>query len=60
LVQLNKDYFRENIFTPQNILKETDLQGGVLNYSGVEHLRMVEPLVNPDAKKTKWYKSILP
>jgi hypothetical protein len=60
LVQLSNNYFRESIFTPHNILKEMDLQGGVLNYSGVELLRMVECLENPEAKNKKQYKSILP
>jgi hypothetical protein len=36
------------------------LQCGVLNYFGVELLRMVERLENPDAKNKKQYKSILP
>jgi hypothetical protein len=59
LMKLNNNYFRNHIFTPPNMLKEIDLQGGVLNYSGIELLTLVERLANPDAKKTR-YRSILP
>lgn len=42
LVTCARKYFRENVFTPFNILREMDLAGGTLSYEGMDVLRRVE------------------
>ncbi|KAI2490109.1 hypothetical protein MHU86_24480 [Fragilaria crotonensis] len=42
LLKLARKYFRENVFTPYNILREMDLAGGTLSYEGIDVLRRVE------------------
>jgi hypothetical protein len=42
LLKLSRTYFRENVFTPYNILREMDLAGGTLSYEGIDVLRGVE------------------
>ena len=37
-----RQYVRDHVFTPHRILKLMDQKGGVLNYEGIELLRMVE------------------
>ena len=37
-----RQYVREYVFTPYNILKKMDIMGGRLNFSGIEVLRSVE------------------
>ena len=36
LVKLSRRYFRANVFTPFNILREMDLAGGTLSYEGID------------------------
>jgi hypothetical protein len=42
MLQRNKHYYRENVFTPHAILKFMDLAGGTLNYAGYELIHDVE------------------
>lgn len=42
LIVCARKYFRENVFTPFNILREMDLAGGTLSYEGIDVLRCVE------------------
>jgi hypothetical protein len=42
LLKLSRKYFRENVFTPYNVLREMDLAGGTLSYAGIDVLRRVE------------------
>ena len=37
-----RKHFRDNIFTPYNILQEMDLVGGTLSYGGIDVLRRAE------------------
>jgi hypothetical protein len=39
---LARKHFRQNVFTPFNILKEMDLAGGTLSYEGIDVIRRVE------------------
>jgi hypothetical protein len=41
-LRLAGKYFRDNVFTPYNILREMDLSGGTLSYEGIDILRRVE------------------
>jgi hypothetical protein len=42
LVKLSRKYFRANVFTPYNVLREMDLAGGTLSYEGIDVMRRVE------------------
>jgi hypothetical protein len=42
LLKLARKHFRDNVFTPYNVLKEMDLAGGTLSYEGIDVLRRVE------------------
>ncbi|KAI2497531.1 hypothetical protein MHU86_16985 [Fragilaria crotonensis] len=42
LLRKARKHFRDNIFTPYNILREMDLAGGTLSYEGIDILRRVE------------------
>ena len=42
LVKLSCQYFRANVFTPYNVLREMDLAGGTLSYEGIDEMRRVE------------------
>jgi hypothetical protein len=43
IVEVSK-WLRNNVFTPGKVLKQMDLHGGVLNYEGIEILRLLEHL----------------
>jgi hypothetical protein len=42
LLKLSRKHFRQNIFTPFNIMQEMVLAGGTLSYEGIDVLRRVE------------------
>jgi hypothetical protein len=42
LLKLSRRHFRDNVFTPYNVLREMDLAGGTLSYEGIDVLRRVE------------------
>jgi hypothetical protein len=42
LLKLARQYYRANVFTSFNILKEMDLAGGTLSYEGIDVIRRVE------------------
>ena len=42
LLKLSRKHFRDNVFTPYNVLREMDLTGGTLSYEGIDVLRRVE------------------
>jgi hypothetical protein len=42
LRKLSRKHFRDNVFTPYNVLQEMDLPGGTLSYEGIDVLRRVE------------------
>ena len=42
LMKLSRQYFRANVFTPYNIVREMDLAGGTLSYEGIDVMRRVE------------------
>jgi hypothetical protein len=42
LLKLARKHFRDQVFTPYNVLKEMDLAGGTLSYEGIDVLRRVE------------------
>ena len=37
-----KKFYREDAFSPRNVLLEMDMKWGVLNYTGIELLRKIE------------------
>ena len=45
-----RNFVRENIFTPYRVLKAMDQRGGVLNYEGIEILRVAETQGVPNQK----------
>jgi hypothetical protein len=55
LLKLSRKHFRDNVFTPYNVLREMDLSGGTLSYEGIDVLRRVE------TAGLKWYRgSMIP
>ena len=42
LLKQSRRHFRDNAFTPFNVLREMDLAGGTLSYKGIDVLRRVE------------------
>ena len=42
LLNLSRKHFRDNVFTPFNVLKEMDLAGGTLSYEGIDIIQRVK------------------
>jgi hypothetical protein len=42
IIKLSKAWLRKNVFTASEILKQTDIRGGMLNYEGIGVLNDVE------------------
>lgn len=57
VIDYTKKYYKENIFTCHNVLKNIDCNGGTLNFQGAELLRAAE---HNFFSGTKHFKSALP
>ena len=60
LMKKGRTYLRENVFTPQAILRRIDMAGGVCNLKAYEIIRSVEILSTDPLKSSKRDSSILP